>query len=119
MPELWQPIEGFEGVYEVSNQGRVRSLDRLVPAKAASLATRKGKILKQRVTHKGYREVYLRRSTGYKIFKVHRLVALAFVEGDCSLTVNHKDLNKQNNCAENLEWATHSEQRIHYLRSLQ
>ena len=119
MPELWQPIEGYEGAYEVSNQGRVRSLDRLVPAKAGSLATRKGQILKQKVNHKGYMEVMLTRNPSKRVFKVHRLVAAAFVEGDCALTVNHKDLNKQNNCAENLEWATHREQRIHYLRSLE
>ena len=106
MPELWQPIEGYEGFYEVSDQGRVRSLPR---------PKTRGGILKPNSAK--YKQVVLCVNNVRKYLLIHRLVALHFVPGDRSLTVNHKDGNKNNNCASNLEWSTSSEQQLHAIET--
>lgn len=94
--EIWKPVKGFEGRYEVSNMGRVRN----------SLS---GKVLKPS-TYEGYKRVNLSIDRGkYKTFGVHRLVAFAFVDGYAEgLEVNHIDENPSNNKAANLEWMTHA-----------
>jgi hypothetical protein len=107
--ENWKPIIGFEGMYEVSNLGGVRSLDRVELFKDSS-RRRKGKYFTPRVFN-GYYTVALQRI--YTRF-VHRLVAEAFVEGkgDGSV-VNHKDCNRLNNNADNLEWVTQKQNIAH------
>lgn len=104
MTETWLPVAGFEGLYEVSDLGNVRSL-------------RSGKVLRSWATNEGYRQVHLYRGRR-EPFLVHRLVAAAFVEGDSTLGVNHRSGNRADNRAENLEWATCSENHRHAFREL-
>lgn len=111
MEEIWKAIEGYEGIYEVSNLGRVRSFDRNVPAlnnKTGEICDyfRKGKMLTQREVLGGYLAVNLTNTEKKRISAfVHRLVAKAFVSGYFEgADVNHKDENKHNNRADNLEW---------------
>ena len=102
--EIWKDIDGYPG-YQVSNYGRVKSLDR-VSFKGSNM---KGRILNQRTNEKGYLLVRLQNSdTGESdMFRVHRLVALAFIPNPGNLPqVNHKDEDKTNNNIDNLEWCT-------------
>ena len=92
--EIWCPIKGYEGLYEVSDQGRVRSLK-----------FGKERIMKQLITPKGYIRVGLRKNGYQKMYLVHRLVAQTFIPNPDNLTeVNHKDEDKINNKVSNLEW---------------
>ena len=98
MNEEWRDIKEYEGKYQVSNLGRVKSLN--------YNNTKKEKILKSR-NNRGYLCVTLYKEGKSKTCKVHRLVAQAFIENSNNyLEVNHKDENKTNNCVENLEWCT-------------
>lgn len=104
MSEEWREILGFENMYQVSNQGRIFSL-------------RNNKILKPKKTRTGYYRVSLSAKGIRKDYLVHRLVANAFIPNpEKKLTVNHINENKHDNCIENLEWATQSEQNIHGTR---
>ena len=109
MQEIWKDIKGFEGSYQVSDLGNVRSLPRLVEYKS-HCQIHKGRILKPQLNSKGY----LRVRIGGKSWFVHRLVAEAFIENpDNKAQVNHKDGCKQNNAANNLEWNSNLENRKH------
>ena len=110
MEESWKPVVGYEGLYEVSDLGRVRSLDRVVKGKRNSKWERKGRILQQANRGNGYYAVGLYKSGTQKMYHVHRLVAVAFIPNPFNKPcVNHLDENKQNNAISNLEWATHKE----------
>ena len=101
--EQWLPIEGYEDLYQVSNLGRVKSLERKITYRN-SLKTVKERILKQ-ATKKGYQQVCLCKDGNIKWFSVHRLVANAFIDNPNNYEqVNHKDENKCNNHVSNLEW---------------
>ena len=124
MEEIWKDIEGYEGIYQVSNLGRVRSLDRLVPAVCALSKgnqvvnyLRKGKILADYwAGPKGseYKCVMLSKHDKPKNSRVHRLVACAFVQNPNNLPeVNHIDEDKSNNRADNLEWVTRIQNEHH------
>ena len=109
--EVWKPVKNYEGLYEVSNFGRVRSLDRYVrlggKQKSNQLVLKKGKILSERDNGHGYKAVHLTVNQITKDKYVHRLVAQAFLDNPNNLPeVNHKDENKANNCLDNLEWCT-------------
>ncbi len=109
MNEIWKPIAGYEGCYEVSNLGRVRSLERYVPSKCGSCRIVRASDVKQRLSNKGYFRVYLCVSQVRKWKYVHRLVAEAFIPNPNNYPcVNHKDENPKNNCVDNLEWCTYS-----------
>jgi hypothetical protein len=100
--EIWKDIKGYEGIYQISNLGRVKSLPRWVRNRSGKYIT-KEKILAPIKTRKGYLNVHLQ-SKGYS---VHRLVAKAFIPNPLNLPqVNHKDENKENNSVNNLEWCT-------------
>ena len=110
--EIWKDIPNYEGYYQVSNIGRVRSLDRIVINSLGRKYYYKGKILKQHFKHsskQGYLRVVLVVDGAHKPMSVHRLVAFAFVFNDDPINkniVNHKDENPSNNKVENLEWCT-------------
>lgn len=113
--EIWKDIEGYEGYYQVSNFGRVRSVERLIylhdkNGRVKQSYTVHGKMLTISIQRDGYCAVKIRKQPFQRIKSVHRLVAKAFVHGYCEgLQVNHKDENKQNNHADNLEWVTGKE----------
>lgn len=108
MKEIWKDIPNFEGLYQVSNLGNVKTLDKYVNSgiKNNSKVKRIGKILKQ-YNKGGYLQVSLRKNYKRYYFGIHRLVAMAFIPNPNNYPqVNHKDENKLNNCVENLEWCT-------------
>lgn len=112
MQEIWKKvtIEPFSEYYEVSNLGRVRSLDREVKHKNGTVHTAKGRVLSQALDGHGYPFVWMQVKESRIERHVHRLVALAFVENpkpDEYDVVNHKDENPRNNKVDNLEWCTH------------
>ena len=109
MKESWQPIPGYVGWYSVSNLGRVRR-DR------AAQATQAGRILKPSQDRYGYPKVQLRKDGRARYFAVHRLVGRAFLP-TCSCQINHKNSDKTDNWAENLEWVSPAENNAHYRRS--
>ena len=102
MEEIWKDIIGYEGLYQVSNLGNVKSLDRI-----DSIGhIRKGKILDSSLVRDYYR-VCLSKNGERIVHMIHRLVAEAFIPNPDNLNcVNHKDEDKTNNCVDNLEWCT-------------
>ena len=105
MEEIWKDIEGYNGLYQVSNMGRVKSIDHYA-SNGQKIILYKGKIRKQNV-HNGYLYVELSKNNVANTRLVHRLVARAFIENpNCYNTINHIDGNKLNNNYKNLEWCT-------------
>lgn len=99
--EIWKDIIGYEGIYQISNFGRIKSLDRIncVGHKLH------GKIKKAVADKDGYLQVRLSINGLTKTYKVHRLVATAFIDNPLNFPqINHKDENKVNNTANNIEW---------------
>lgn len=102
--EIWRDIDGFDGLYQVSNLGRVRRLHKTIPPR----------ILTTCFDNRGYPKVGLCHGGKCKTRKIHRLVALAFIPNpDGKPEVNHIDGNPHNSCASNLEWVTHLENSRH------
>lgn len=114
---IWKSVKEFEGVYEVSNTGIVRSVDRHVRHRYSGfMALHKGKELRPNDNGNGYKLVFLTDSNKHprKAYKIHRLVADTFLPNpDNKPEVNHIDANKNNNAVCNLEWATRSENSRH------
>jgi hypothetical protein len=110
--EIWKDIQGYEGLYSVSNFGRVKSNARIVPTKISCQAVCE-RILKPDLS-KGYLRVTLSFAGTVHRFMVHRLVAQAFLQRVMNKPfVNHIDGNKTNNKVENLEWCSSSENEKH------
>ena len=110
MTEEWRDIAGYEGKYMVSNTGKVKSLN--------YSNTGKEGILEAHANEKGYLRVMLCKDGKKKVYRVHRLVAQAFIPNPDNLPqVNHIDENKENNCMDNLEWVTCSENINHGTRN--
>lgn len=118
--EIWKDIKGYNGLYQVSNFGRVKSLKRICN-KGKGNYNRKEKIRKLLIQKKvncktDYWRVGLSKNSKVTYYAVHRLVAVAFIENpDNKPYVNHKDGNGLNNRAENLEWVTNSENQLYSL----
>lgn len=114
MIEEWKPVKDFELFYEVSDKGRVRSLDRV-----DSMNRHKKGVLKSPCNNgRGYMCVNLKAHGKQKQKSIHRLVAEAFIPNPDNLPeVNHKDGNKANNCVDNLEWCTASHNKKHAFRT--
>ena len=94
---MWKNIKGYEGLYQVSDKGEVRSLN--------YRNTGKVQVLKPDKNNRGYLQVTLCKNGKRKIFLIHRLVAMAFIPNPSNLPqINHKDENPLNNCVENLEF---------------
>ena len=106
--ELWKPVKGYEGLYEVSNYGNVRGLATRTHNGYGSFI-KSGKLLRPTTDKDGYLVVGLRDRGRNKTAKVHRLVAEAFIPNPNGfLQINHKDEDKSNNCVSNLEWCTNT-----------
>lgn len=108
MIEEWRDIPDYEGLYQVSNMGRIKSLDRRIKRTSTTKRNWKGRIMKLAET-RGYYTIQLSKNGKVKIHGVHRLVAFAFIENPNNYPViNHKDENPLNNHVDNLEWCTYS-----------
>ena len=117
MEEIWKPIINYEGYYEVSNYGNVRSINRTIIDKNGIKLNYKSIKLKPTTNKGGYLQVGLSKNSKTNSYCVHQLEALAFIHNfENKPTVNHKDGIKINNYVDNLEWATKSEQAIHSLK---
>ena len=108
--EEWKDIIGYEGYYQVSSKGNVRSLDRTLINANGVKSSVKGKEIYKSLVGAGYYQVKLYKDGKKSNKYVHQLVANAFISNpkNCS-EINHIDYNKENNCVENLEWCTHIE----------
>lgn len=104
MNEIWKDVDGYEGLYQISNLGNVKSF-----RGSTKFGKPKELILKPSTINSGYHVVTLYSENGKKRkFQIHRLVAEAFIENPEGFPcVNHKDENKTNNCVDNLEWCTY------------
>ncbi|MDD5589059.1 MAG: NUMOD4 domain-containing protein [Candidatus Nanoarchaeia archaeon] len=112
--ETWKNIEGYDGIYQVSDRGRIKSLSRLHKIHHNYYVKCKTKILKQTTTKKGYLRIGLNKNNITKQFQVHRIVSIAFIPNVWNKPqINHKDGNKKNNYIKNLEWCNNSENQKH------
>lgn len=120
--EVWKDIPGYEGFYQISNNGMVRSLDREVKRNAkfrngkssVRIMRIKGKILTPYITNNGYYSINLQKNNIVSKFLVHRIVGLVFIDNvDNKPQINHLDANRKNNSVNNLEWTTQSENMKH------
>lgn len=107
--EIWKPVVGYDGVYEVSNIGRVKRL--------VGYHCWKDRVLRQNLVRGNYCMVILSVNDDKKPSPVHRIVAKAFIPNPLNKPfINHKDANPKNNCVDNLEWCTQSENIKHAVK---
>lgn len=115
---MYKAIKGYEGIYEVNELGKIRSVDRMTECKDGSIRKYKGKELKPGIHKNGYAMVRLSKNGIYKMMKVHRLVADAFIPNRDNLPeVHHKNHDRKDNRMENLKWVTRAEQMDEHLRA--
>ena len=107
--EEWKDVVGYEGLYQCSNLGRVKSYDKTVN-NHTGMKFIPGKILHGNLTDEGYRNINLTKDKKNKVLKLHRIIAQTFIPNpENKPEVNHKNLNKDDNQVKNLEWATRKE----------
>lgn len=105
--EEWKDVVGYEGLYQVSSQGNIRSCERYVNTSGGGKRKISSLILKKFKCPGGYLEVNLWKNNKQKTTMIHRLVAETFIPNPLNFPeVNHKDESKENNCLDNLEWCT-------------
>lgn len=110
--EIWKDVPGYEGMYQASNLGRVRGVDRWLISKIKGKnvkSFRRGRILTPIANSDGYLRTKLSKDGKSNTIGIHRIVAITFVPNPENLPeINHKDCNRENNSVENLEWCTHT-----------
>lgn len=115
--ETWKPIPGYNGSYEASSMGRIKSLGK----DSGTLLKKRPKhdtIMKQYVSKTGYANVGLSKNGVCRQYRVHKLIAFAFIKNKNKYPyINHKDCNKLNNNISNLEWCTHLQNIRHAVRN--
>lgn len=114
--EIWKDVVGYEGVYEVSNFGRIKSLSRIKHTYNGGSYLSKEKILEQNINFQGYKRIGVWVNGKTKTLKVHQLVAIAFLNHTAcgfKLVINHKDFDRTNNHVDNLEIVTNRENCSH------
>lgn len=117
LSETWKQVVGFEGCYEISSFGRVKSVSRIRKSARGGVAPIRERLLKLKINKAGYPVVHLKRDDKNRWVAAHRLVAEAFIPNpENKPTVNHIDANKLNSNIRNLEWSTRSEQMVHAVK---
>lgn len=113
--EYWKDIPGYEGMYQCSTYGNVRSLDRYIQGHSGKYQFKKGQDIIPRKNKNGYLQFALNKDSERKMVYVHIIIAETFLKKDnlCKCTVNHKDGNKINNSVDNLEWCSYSQNNKH------
>lgn len=112
--EIWKDIIDFEGCYQISSLGRIRSLDRFVTCRNGGVKLFKGKIKNVSENRRRYKSICLSKNSKTKNFDIHRLLAIHFIPNPGNKKeVNHIDGNRMNNDLSNLEWSTPSENALH------
>lgn len=113
MEEIWKDVPEYEGIYQVSSLGKVRSLDMQVWS-GTVYYNKNGRVLRAGINKSKYYSVVLCKDRIQKSYDVHRLVAITFIENKLNKrAVNHIDSDKLNNCVSNLEWVTDRENNSH------
>lgn len=112
MEEIWKPILGYEGFYEVSNYSRIKSLPRVV-MRGNDKLNLKEKILSPNKNTSGYLQIGLSKDGKTRQFQIHRLCASSFIKDNIKEEVNHIDGNIYNNHISNLEWVSRAENNCH------
>ena len=113
MNEIWKDVPGYEGLYQVSNLGRVKSLPRSRKCRGNSYFMTKEKIVKGTIVRGGYLSFNLNKNSEIKHYRIHQLVAMAFLghkpDGTSAIVVDHIDDNRINNRLDNLQLITQRE----------
>lgn len=117
--EIWKDVPGYEGLYQVSNMGNIKSLSHYARNnKKGGLRLTEGRILSQYKMPNGYMQVQFSKNEGREKVYVHRIVAMAFLSNENGFSdVNHIDGNKENNSVDNLEWCSHRSNQIHMIQN--
>ncbi len=116
--EKWIDVINYEELYQVSNKGKIRSKDLKLQNSNGAFYIRKGKLLHPTLDSYGYYALCLSKNKQSKRYKLHRLIAIAFIDNPYNKPqINHKDGHKENNHIDNLEWCTCSEnvKHAHYM----
>jgi len=110
----WRELPGYEGIFEISNTGEIKSLSRFTKNGHNRGFVKKEYLIIKQINNSGYYRVYLRKGAVQKWHYIHRLVAQVFIPNiDNKKCINHKNGIKLDNSVSNLEWATHSENLQH------